>query len=86
MRLQAISNDEGVILKEGALSGTYHWLVQIPLMASFYSITTQEIDQKATAQTQNLSIQVQVGRIPAKNNTDIGLVIERWIVSAAPQN
>lgn len=86
MRLQAISNDEGVILKEGALSGTYHWLVQIPLMASFYNLTTQEIDKKETPQTQSFSVQVQVGRVPAKNSADIGLVIERWIVSAPPQN
>ena len=86
MRLQAVSSDEGVILKEGALSGTYHWLVQIPLMTSFYSLATQEIDTKETSQTQSFSVQVQVGRVPAKDSADIGLVVERWAISAAPRN
>ena len=83
MRLQAISNDSAIVTKEGEISGTYHWLIQIPLMTSFYKTTMKEVDKNATAQSQSLVVQVQVGRIPTKKNTDIGLVVERWHVSSA---
>lgn len=79
MRLQTISSTDGTITKEGSISGTYHWLVDVPIMASFYTTDTEEIDKKADIQSQNMTIEVQVGRIPSKNNADIGLVIERWI-------
>lgn len=79
MRLQTISSTDGTITKEGAISGTYHWLVDVPVMASFYTADTEEIDKKADIQSQNMVIAVQVGRVPQKNNGDIGLVIERWI-------
>ncbi len=83
MRLQTISNADGVILKEGVISGTYHWLIDVPIMTSFYAAQTDEIDKKADIQNQNLVIEVQIGRIPPKNNSDIGLVIERWIAPSA---
>lgn len=82
MRLQAVSDEEGSVIKDGSISGTYHWLVQVPLMTSFYNVDMQTVDKTATAQSQNLMIQVQVGRVAPKNNADAGLVVERWSVSS----
>jgi hypothetical protein len=81
-RLQAVSDEEGAVIKDGAISGTYHWLVQVPLMTSFYNEEMQTVDKTVTAQSQNLMVQVQVGRVAPKNNADIGLVVERWSVSS----
>ncbi len=81
MHLQAISDDGAAVVKEGAIAGTYHWLIQVPLMTSFYKSDMKEVDKNTQSQNQNLLVQVQVGRVPPKSNTDIGLVIERWHVS-----
>lgn len=81
MKLLSVTDGPGIVLKEGAINGTYHWLIQIPLMSSYYAVDTQEIDKTATVQSQNLLVQVQVGRVPPKKADDIGLIIERWRVS-----
>jgi len=81
-KLLSMTDDEGSIIKEGEISGTYHWLVQIPIMASFYKDNIQSVDKTANIQSQNLMIQVQVGRIKQKGKDDIGLTVERWIVSS----
>ena len=82
LRLQAVSDEEGAVVKEGAITGTYHWLVQIPLMTSFYNEDIQSVDKTVSAQNQNLMVQVQVGRVLQKTNAESGLVIERWNVSS----
>lgn len=81
-RLQSMTDDEGAIIKDGEISGTYHWLVQIPIMASFYKDNIQSVDKTANIQSQNLMIQVQVGRVKQKSRDDIGLAVERWSVSS----
>lgn len=87
MKLLSVTDGPGIVLKEGAINGTYHWLIQIPLMSSYYSVDTQEIDKTTTVQSQHLLVQVQVGRIATKKADDIGLIIERWHVSqSAPQS
>jgi len=82
MRLQAVSNEEGAVIKNGQIDGTYHWLVQVPLMTSFYKEDMDTVDKSTNAQNQRLLVQVQVGRVAAKKDGDIGLVIERWTVSS----
>lgn len=82
LRLQAVSDETGTVVKEGAITGTYHWLVQIPLMTSFYSEDMQSVDKTAKAQSQNLLVQIQIGRVAPKNSADVGLVVERWSVSS----
>ena len=82
MRLQAISDEEGSVIKDGAIANSYHWLIQIPLMASYYPADQQTVDKNANAQSQNLIVQVQVGRVVPKTTTDIGLIVERWSVSS----
>ena len=81
-RLQAISDEEGSVIRDGAIGDTYHWLVQIPLMASFYNVDMQSVEKTTNAQSQSLIVQVQVGRVKSKSSTDIGLIIERWSVSS----
>lgn len=83
MKMQAISDGLGMITKEGAIGGTYHWLAQIPIMTSFYKANMKEVDKNGTNQNQNLIVQVQVGRIPPKSSNDMGIIVERWHVSAA---
>ncbi len=82
LRLQAVSSEEGSVVKAGAISGTYHWLVQVPLMTSFYSEDMETVDKAAKTQSQNLIVQIQIGRIAPKSNNDVGLVVERWTVSS----
>ncbi len=81
-RLQAMTDEEGSVIKDGEIGGTYHWLVQIPLMASFYKDNIQTVDKLNNVQNQSLLVQVQVGRVSQKNDNDIGLVVERWSVSS----
>lgn len=82
LRLQAVSSDLGSVVKDGAIGGTYHWLVQVPLMTSFYNVDMQTVDKTANTQSQSLLIQIQVGRVALKNSDDVGLVVERWSVSS----
>lgn len=82
LRLQAVSDEEGAVIKDGAIGGTYHWLVQVPLMTSFYSEDMQSVDKSVNTQSQNLLVQIQIGRVAPKTNTDVGLIIERWSVSS----
>lgn len=82
LRLQAVSDEEGSVIKDGAMAGTYHWLVQVPLMTSFYKEDMQIVDKSVNAQSQNLIVQIQIGRVAPKNNADVGLVVERWSVSS----
>jgi len=82
LRLQAVSSEEGTVIKDGAISDTYHWLVQIPLMTSFYNMDMETVDKSVTTQSQSLLVQIQIGRVAPKSNNDVGLVVERWSVSS----
>jgi Type-IV b secretion system, inner-membrane complex component len=82
LKLQAMSDEEGSIIKAGDISGTYHWLIHIPIMISYYKENIQDVDKMATITNQHILVQVQVGRIAQKNGADVGLVIERWSVSS----
>jgi hypothetical protein len=81
-RLQAMSDEEGSVVKDGKITGTYHWLVQVPIMVSYYKDNIQDVDKTATVTNQHLLVQVQVGRVKQKNGSDIGMAIERWSVSS----
>lgn len=81
-RLQAMSDEEGSVVKDGEITGTYHWLVQVPIMVSYYKDNIKDVDRSTTVTNQNLLVQVQVGRVKQKNGSDIGMAIERWSVSS----
>lgn len=84
-KLQSISDEEGSVIKAGPIGDTYHWLLQIPVMSSFYKDDLEKVDKSSAPQSQNLIVQVQVGRIRPKQSEDIGLVVERWLVSSHPK-
>lgn len=82
MKLNAIVEGGAVLLSQGALSGTYHWLYDVPLMLSYYDQNMTSLKGSAARpQNQKVSIRVQVGRID--NNSENGLFIERWSVVPA---
>ncbi len=80
LQVNAVADSSSVLLSEGALSGTYHWLYQMPVMLSYYDRGTKTLKNR-TSQVRNLKImiRVQVGRV-VKGNDDNGIVIERWSV------
>lgn len=82
LKLISISDGSAQVLREGLVSGTYHWLVQVPVMASFYDKKLNQIADKRAknAQNQDLLIQIQVGRTSKKGANNLGIEIERWIV------
>ena len=84
LKINAISDSNPVLLSEGAISGTYHWLYQMPLMLSYYDQEATSLKNGQTkAQNQKVTIRVQVGRV-AKGADDNNIVIERWSAIATP--
>ncbi len=82
MRVQAISDGTAQVLREGVINGSYHWLVQVPVMATFYSQSVKAIKDKRQkiGQNQEMIIQIQIGRTAKANKNEVGIEIERWIV------
>lgn len=82
MRVQAITEGSPQVIRDGLVSGSYHWLVQVPLMITFYNDAVRKIEDKnaALGQNQKMTIQVQVGRTPKKDSASSGVAIERWVV------
>jgi hypothetical protein len=85
MRIQTIADGSAQVLREGLISGTYHWLVQIPVMVTFYNKNIKRIVNKRDqiGQNQKMVIQIQIGRTPKKDGNQLGIEIERWIVTAS---
>ncbi|MDD3021634.1 MAG: DotI/IcmL family type IV secretion protein [Alphaproteobacteria bacterium] len=83
LRVQTISDGSAQVLREGVIDGTYHWLVQVPVMATFYNQALKSIKDKRqkVGQNQEMIIQIQIGRTNKKDKNDIGVEIERWIVT-----
>ncbi|PZP56542.1 MAG: hypothetical protein DI586_03320 [Micavibrio aeruginosavorus] len=80
LQLNSIADSASVLLSEGALSGTYHWLYQMPVMLTYYDRGTKTLkNNKLRVQNQKIMVRVQVGRV-AKARDDTGIVIERWSV------
>lgn len=81
LRMNAIGDSSSVLLSQGALAGTYHWLYQMPVMLTYYDQDTKTLKkQKVRAQNQKIMVRVQVGRT-RKGADDNNLVIERWSVT-----
>ncbi|MDY0029888.1 MAG: DotI/IcmL family type IV secretion protein [Pseudobdellovibrionaceae bacterium] len=82
MRMQAIADGPAQVLREGLVSGTYHWLVQVPVMTTFYSNDVVKLKSKTDrpGQNQKLLVQIQIGRTAKAGANQHGIEIERWIV------
>ncbi len=85
LRVQTISDGSAQVLREGVIGGTYHWLVQVPVMATFYNQTLKTIKDKRQkiGQNQEMVIQIQIGRTDKKDKNDLGVEIGRWIVTSS---
>lgn len=82
LKLNAIVEGGAVLLSQGALSGTYHWLYDVPLMLTYYDQDMTSLKESTVRpQNQKVSIRVQIGRV--HNNSENGLFIERWSVVPA---
>lgn len=79
LRVNAIGDGPTVLVNQGALNGTYHWLYQVPLILTYYDedISTLKA-QKESYQNQKVTAQIQLGRTAPNATDDMGLLIERW--------
>ncbi len=84
LQLNAVADSASVLLSEGALSGTYHWLYQMPVMLTYYDRGTKTLkNRNAQIRNQKIMVRVQVGRAAPGSkagNDDNGILIERWTV------
>lgn len=84
MKLTAFAETKPVLLQEGALEGSYRWLMRVPVMLTYYDrvTTTLKNNKKPIAQTQRVVVTMQIGRVQkrAVDGTD-DILIERWTVS-----
>ena len=81
LRQNAIADSSSVLLSQGALAGTYHWLYQMPVMLTYYNQDTKTLKAaNVQAQNQKVMVRVQVGRT-RKGADDNNIVIERWSVT-----
>ena len=69
-------SDAPLLLNEGAVSGSYRWLYEVPVMVSYLprgSSTYKNLEPV----NQSIVIRLQVGR-SADAETDLRLQVERW--------
>ena len=81
MMVQAMSTNPGVLGREGALAGTYHWVIRVPILITYYDKNVKTLTKSNTTQSQKLSVEVQIGRIVPEKDGDNGIRIEHWRVS-----
>lgn len=81
MIVQAMSTNPGVLGREGALAGTYHWVINVPVLITYYPKDTKTITRSSNVQSQRLSVEVQIGRTFPEKGDDNGIRIEHWRVS-----
>ncbi|MFA7275845.1 MAG: DotI/IcmL family type IV secretion protein [Pseudobdellovibrionaceae bacterium] len=83
MKMQSITEGVGAVIKEGKIGDNYHWLVQIPVMATYYDKSIKTLDAASAAQvpSQKLILRLQIGRVRPPEGEDMGIAIERWIVT-----
>lgn len=82
MVMRAISSEGGLVTRQGAIAGSYHWLVKIPVMVSFFPKDMKTITKNTQIQNQQMVVEVQIGRVSPETAQSDGLAIERWRVNA----
>ncbi|MEM7651476.1 MAG: DotI/IcmL family type IV secretion protein [Pseudomonadota bacterium] len=65
-----------ILLNEGAVSGRYRWLYEVPIMVSYLKRGVTDY-KNVEPVNQNMALRVQVGRVEDPQD-DYGLSIERW--------
>ena len=83
MKLTAFAESKPVLVQEGPLDGAYRWLFRVPVMLTYYDrvVETLKGNKKPISQTQRITVNIQVGRVPAKTMSE-GMIIERWSVTS----
>ena len=76
--VSTIVEGEPMILNKGALGGTYHWLVQVPVVTSLYIAKPGSSDTQ-NARNARFNVVIQVGRVK-KGADDNNISIESWSV------
>ena len=71
-----IVNGDSMILNSGAMAGSYHWLVELPLMVTFLH-NGVDGNQEPVAGG-NFKLILQLGRVPASAGGVDGMAIESW--------
>jgi hypothetical protein len=75
-----IVNGDSIILNSGSVAGSYHWLVELPLMVTFLH-TNADGNQDPVAGGA-FKLTMQLGRVPQGQGVD-GMAIESWKMEAA---
>lgn len=71
--------DVPILVNEGAISGRYRWLYQVKVMVTFATkgLKDYKLSKEGDAITQEMEINVQVGRVNGAPN-EHGLLVEAW--------
>lgn len=81
LKLSAFAEGKATMIQEGQLEGYYRWVFRVPVMLTYYDQSAKTLKGAAPSQTQRVSVNVQISRVPLKQAAD-GMVIERWSVSS----
>jgi len=74
--VSTILNGDPLILNSGTVGGTYHWLLELPMMVTLLRNDSEGVPQPMSGGT--FRLQLQVGRV-ASQGVD-GMAIESWKV------
>lgn len=80
--MNAVASGDAFIHKKAPVEGAFRWLLEIPLIISFFQEDAQGNLQPDVRMTGEIKLLLQLGRIPDMNDTD-GIKIETWSVRTA---
>lgn len=72
-----IVNGDTMILNSGSMAGSYHWLVELPLMVTFLYTSGVDGEEPKAVAGGDFKLILQLGRVAAKQGID-GMAIESW--------
>lgn len=75
--LNSIVKGGSRVVNKGAINGKYRWLVEVPVIMSFFKISPDDKLNVRAAQGGQVLLTIQVGRAEKGYDTD-GLLIENW--------
>ncbi len=80
--MNAVASGDAFIHKKQPVEGAFRWLLEIPLIISFFQEDSMGNLQPDVRMTGEIKLILQLGRIPDMNDTD-GVKIETWSVRTA---
>lgn len=78
--MRTITSDQVYIVNQGNISGAYRWLVEVPLIISFFRESEEGKVRSDVAASGKIKLLMQVGRIENESGEGLGIVVERWKV------